>query len=92
VTYQSSQFYRGDEANENEKVDGFALLNLRSTYKLNNTFELFGRIDNVFDKEYETFGVYGEADEVLEDQGIDDHRFVGPGKPRSGVIGIRAKF
>ena len=92
VTYQSSQFYRGDEANENEKVDGFALLNLRTTYKLNNTFELFGRIDNVFDKEYETFGVYGEADEVLEDQGIDDYRFVGPGKPRSGVVGIRAKF
>jgi outer membrane receptor protein involved in Fe transport len=94
VTYQSSQYYRGDEANENEKISGFALLNLRSTYKLNNTFELFGRIDNVFDKEYETFGVYGESDEVLEDAypGMDDHRFAGPGKPRSGVVGIRAKF
>jgi iron complex outermembrane receptor protein len=94
VTYQSSQFYRGDEANENEKIDGFALLNLRGVYKLNNTIELFGRIDNVFDKEYETFGVYGESDEVLEDAypGMDDHRFAGPGKPRSGVIGIRAKF
>ncbi|WP_415887572.1 TonB-dependent receptor [Neptuniibacter sp. QD29_5] len=94
VTYQSSQYYRGDEANENEKVDGFALLNLRGMYKLNKTVELFARIDNVFDKEYETFGVYGESDEVLEDAypGMDDHRFVGPGKPRSGVIGIRAKF
>ncbi|MGH1432718.1 MAG: TonB-dependent receptor [Neptuniibacter sp.] len=92
VTYQSSQYYRGDEANENEKVDGFALMNLRGVYKFGNGIELFGRIDNVFDKEYETFGVYGESEEVLEDMGIDDHRFVGPGKPRSGVIGIRAKF
>ena len=92
MTYQSSQYYRGDEANENEKVDGFALMNLRGVYKLGNGVELFGRIDNVFDKEYETFGVYGESEEVLEDMGIDDHRFVGPGKPRSGVIGIRAKF
>ncbi|WP_299179009.1 TonB-dependent receptor [uncultured Neptuniibacter sp.] len=92
VSYQSSQYYRGDEANENEKVDGFALLNLRGVYKLKNNIEVFGRIDNLFDKEYETFGVYGESDEVLEDQGIDDHRFVGPGKPRSAVIGIRARF
>lgn len=94
VIYQSSQYYRGDEANENEKVDGFALLNLRGVYKLNKTVDLFARIDNVFDKEYETFGIYGESDEVLEDAytGMDDHRFVGPGKPRSGVIGIRAKF
>ncbi|WP_415905772.1 TonB-dependent receptor [Neptuniibacter sp. QD48_55] len=92
VNYQSSQFYRGDEANENEKVDSFAVVNLRGQYKLTNNVELFGRIDNVFDKDYETFGVYGESDEVLEDQGIDDHRFVGPGKPRSGVIGIRARF
>ncbi|WP_415898365.1 TonB-dependent receptor [Neptuniibacter sp. QD48_11] len=92
VNYQSSQFYRGDEANENEKVDSFAVVNLRGQYKLTNNVELFGRIDNVFDEDYETFGVYGESDEVLEDQGIDDHRFVGPGKPRSGVIGIRARF
>lgn len=94
VTYQSSQYYRGDEANENEKVSGFALVNLRGVYKLTDNVELFGRIDNVFDKEYETFGVYGESDEVLEDAypGIDDHRFVGPGKPRSGVVGIRARF
>lgn len=92
VNYQSSQFYRGDEANENEKVDSFAVVNLRGQYKLTNNVELFGRIDNVFDKDYETFGVYGESDEVLEDQGIDDHRFVGPGKPRSGVVGIRARF
>ncbi|WP_415887960.1 TonB-dependent receptor [Neptuniibacter sp. QD37_6] len=92
VNYQSSQFYRGDEANENEKIDSFAVVNLRGQYKLTNNVELFGRIDNVFDKDYETFGVYGESDEVLEDQGIDDHRFVGPGKPRSGVVGIRARF
>ncbi|WP_415894275.1 TonB-dependent receptor [Neptuniibacter sp. PT8_73] len=92
VNYQSSQFYRGDEANENEKVDSFTVVNLRGQYKLTNSVELFGRIDNVFDKDYETFGVYGEAEEVLEDQGIEDHRFVGPGKPRSGVIGIRARF
>lgn len=94
VSYQSSQYYRGDEANENEKVSGFALVNVRGVYKLNDSVELFGRIDNLFDKEYETFGVYGESDEVLEDAypGIDDHRFVGPGKPRSGVLGIRARF
>lgn len=94
LTYQSSQYYRGDEANENEEIDGFALLNLRVNYKLTKNVDIFARIDNVLDKEYETFGVYGESDEVLDTaySGFDEDRFVGPGKPRSGVVGIRARF
>ncbi|MCP4598640.1 TonB-dependent receptor, partial [Neptuniibacter sp.] len=91
VTYQSSQYFRGDEANENDKVDGFTLVNLRGTYQVADNVEVFARVDNVFDKEYETFGIYGEPDEVLGDD-FEDPSFVGPGKPRTGVIGIRAKF
>lgn len=92
VQFNSSQYYRGDEANLNEQVDGYTLANLRATYKANPSVELFARLENVFDSEYETFGVYGESDEVLGAQGIDDDRFVAPGKPRTATVGIRARF
>ncbi|MFW1677763.1 TonB-dependent receptor [Pontibacter sp. JAM-7] len=92
VNYQSSQFFRGDEANDDDKLDGFAVINLRGQYKLSENVELFAKIDNLFDKEYETFGVYGEAEEVLGSDYDDEVRFVGPGKPRTGVIGLRARF
>ena len=93
-SYQSSQYYRGDEANENPKIDGFSIVNLRAMYEVIEDLEVFGHIDNVLDQEYETFGVYGESDEVLEAAypGFDDERFVAPGKPRALVVGVRARF
>ncbi len=92
VSYQSSQYFRGDESNDDDKLDGFAVVNLRGLYKASENVEFFAKIDNLFDKEYETFGVYGEAEEVLGDDFDDEVRFVGPGKPRSGVVGMRVRF
>ncbi len=51
-------------------------------------FTLFAKIDNLFDEDYETFGLFGEADEVLGDE-FDDPRFLSPASPRSGWIGVR---
>ena len=94
VQYRSSQYYRGDEANENEQLDGYSVVNLRAAYKPTQTVEVYARVANVFDKEYETFGVYGEADEVLEEayDDFDDDRFVGPGAPRTFKGGVKIAF
>jgi len=40
------------------------------------------RLDNAFDTQYETFGLYGEADEVLPEVSDDSGRFLGPAMPR----------
>lgn len=94
LSYQGSQYYRGDEANENEEIDGFALVNLRALYRINKNVELYAKVDNLFDTEYETFAVYGESEEVLGDvyPDFNDERFVGPGKPRTGMLGVRIRF
>jgi outer membrane receptor protein involved in Fe transport len=52
---------------------------------------LFANIDNLLDEEYETFGVFGEPDEVLGDE-FDDPRFRGPGAPRALWLGVRLQF
>lgn len=86
--YSGARYYRGDEANQHAKLGGYWLFNGRAEYKITDNFALFGRIDNIFDVNYNTFGVYGEADEVLGDD-YEDGRFVSPGMPRAGWIGVR---
>ncbi|WP_221794572.1 TonB-dependent receptor [Oceanobacter mangrovi] len=94
LQYRSSQYFRGDEANENAQLAGYAIVNLRAGWEPSERLEVYGRVVNVFDREYETFGVYGEADEVLETAypGFDEDRFVGPGAPRTFKAGIKVAF
>ncbi len=88
MLYNSSQYFRGDEANLNDPVAGYVVFNLRGEVRFSDWVALYGRVDNLFDRRYSTFGVYGEADDVLG-PAFDDPRFVSPGSPRAGWIGIK---
>ena len=44
----------------------------------------------MFDTDYETFGLLGEADEIFA--AFDDARFLGAAAPISGFIGLRINF
>jgi hypothetical protein len=48
-------------------------------------------VTNLFDTEYSTFGLLGEADQVLGDE-FDDPRFLGPGAPRAAWVGLTFSF
>jgi outer membrane receptor protein involved in Fe transport len=87
----SSQFLRGDEANLLDAIDGYAVVNLAARFAVTPRVELFADVINLFDPEYETFGLLGEADDVLGDD-YDDPRFVSPGAPRAAWLGVRLKF
>ena len=86
--YSGEQFFRGDEANMTDPLGGYWVFNASAEFKVNEHVAFFGRVNNIFDRDYKTFGVFGEADEVLGDD-FDDGRFVSPGAPRAGWIGIR---
>jgi outer membrane receptor protein involved in Fe transport len=92
ASYHSSQFYRGDEANVDKKIDDYKVVNLHGRYKLNSNIEFFGKVDNVFDSEYNTFGLYGEPNEVPGLSSLSDSRFVGAGAPRAGWIGVKVSI
>src|SRR5690606_17118161 len=91
VLSSGSMHLRGDEGNLVGKVDGYTIASLRGEYSLSDTVRIFASIDNVLDTDYETFGVFGEPDEVLGDE-FDDPRFFSPGAPRAAWIGIRVVF
>jgi outer membrane receptor protein involved in Fe transport len=83
----SNQHFRGDEASLLTPVDGFGLVNLLASYSLTRHIAVTGRVTNLFDTGYATFGLLGEADEVLGED-FDDPRFIGPGAPRAAWLGI----
>ena len=89
----SSRVFLGDEGNDQVPVDGYAVANLRSSYRLTDALELFVRIDNLYNTDYETFGLLAEIEiDLAEVPGADDPRFLSPGAPRSGFAGIRIQF
>ncbi len=49
---------RFDEVANTTRVGGYGLLDLRAEYRLSRDLRLQGRIDNVFDKSYETFAYF----------------------------------
>ena len=88
VLASSGAFFRGDEGNLLDELDGYCVVGVRAEYRLSERARVFASIDNLLDEEYETFGLFGQADEVLGDD-FEEPYFVGPGAPRAAWIGFR---
>jgi iron complex outermembrane recepter protein len=86
LNLDSSQYYRGDEANVLDPLPGYATLNARASYELWSAALLFVRVDNVLDAQFETFGLLGAADEVIPD--AQNPRYAAPGPPRAVWVGL----
>ena len=59
VRYRGEQF---DDPNEVAPVDSFTVVNLSARYHLSAAVTLFGRIDNLFDEDYEEVDGFNSAD------------------------------
>ena len=85
--YVDEQYLRGDESNEQGRLDPYFVANAQVTYKHKN-FDIFLRIENLFDTDYETYGAFFEN--VVDDTGTE--RFFGPGAPFGAFGGMRVHF
>ena len=99
VQIASRQYARGDENNldVNGRVPGYALLNLDTRYQIARTWQLFARIDNVFNRRYANFGVLGDNVFTGPSQGFDPanaraEQFRGNGTPRGAWVGVHHVF
>jgi outer membrane receptor protein involved in Fe transport len=91
VASTSSQFLRADEANLLPPIGDSTIVGLSASYTLHRRARLVGRVNNLFNADYATFGLLGEADDVLGDD-FEDPRFLSPGAPRAAWIGIEFSF
>lgn len=55
---QGEQF---DDTSNNERISGYGLVNIRTSYVFNKEWTLRAKIDNVFDKDYESIETYNTA-------------------------------
>jgi outer membrane receptor protein involved in Fe transport len=90
VRAQSTQYFRGDEANLLRRLPGFAIAEARVAYRITSRITAVGNIQNIFDARYSTFGVLGDASLLGND--VDDPRFSSPGAPRSAWVGVDLRF
>ena len=91
----SGQRLRGDESNQLAQIDGYSVVSFRARYQIAENFELFARVNNLFDEEFETFGILGEEPGELEVPIIENltvPRFLGAAAPRATFVGVRYSF
>jgi outer membrane receptor protein involved in Fe transport len=80
------------------RLSGYALLNLNGDLDLGGGWQLFGRLDNVFDRRYGTAAALAEnpfdaAGAFRIDSGTWRHEtFLAPGAPRAVWVGLRYAF
>jgi outer membrane receptor protein involved in Fe transport len=92
LVVSEGQYARGAENNQildgvSPKVPGYTILNLDTNYALNSDWILFAKINNVFDKEYSTFGQLGQNIYTGENE-----QFRTPSAPRAGWVGLTYNF
>jgi outer membrane receptor protein involved in Fe transport len=103
VTAVSSQFFRGDEGNDDKPLAGYAVVDLRSGYRLTDNVELYGIVKNLFNTDYSTFGTYFDADALRNISGnqvgvgpngteLENPRTVTPAPPLAVYGGMKIKF
>lgn len=75
---------------------GYAIVNLRASYRISRHVEVYGRVSNLFNRRYETYGQLAE-DVFPNGQLLRPHvdpqdaataRFVAPGAPRGVWVGV----
>lgn len=107
----SSQYARGNENNQHQagtvggetflgdgKIPGYAILNLNAEASLGGGWQVFAKINNVFDKHYATAAAlavnpFDGAGSFQNNSAAWGHEtFVAPGAPRSAWAGVRYSF
>jgi iron complex outermembrane recepter protein len=90
VILATGQFAQGDQNNKdsNGKIPGYAVVNLDSRYSVTNQWSIFAKVNNLFDKDYSTFGTLGQNIYSSD----PNEQFRTPSAPRAGWLGITYSF
>ncbi len=95
MLYVSNQYFVGDESNQAPKLPGYAVFNLHGSYRINGTVQIYGRIDNLFDHRYATYGTFFDTarlPDFASGTAFMDARAVSPARPRAFYAGLKATF
>ena len=100
LVYASSQYAQGDNNNQDQNgpVPGYTIFNLDARYYITDQLQVFGRINNLFDRKYQTAGVLGANFftgpnfSYNNASPVPSSMFSSPGAPFGIWVGIRYDF
>jgi iron complex outermembrane recepter protein len=90
-----SRYLVGDDANQNPKLPGYWLVNLHASYQVTKEVQIFGLVNNLFNRRYALFGTFFDPQSVANvglPIVLTDHRTEVLGPPLSIYGGIRVTF
>jgi iron complex outermembrane receptor protein len=89
----SSQVFVGDESNQNRLLPGYWVVNLRTSYQVNQHLQVFGLVNNLFDRRFATYGTFYETS-GLAAAGLTgtDARMVSLAQPISVYGGVKVTW
>lgn len=88
----SSQFLRGDEANLQKPLPGYAVLNARASWQATHRLSIFFEGENILDRRYNSFGLYGDPTGNGAFPQFTNPRFYTPGQPFGLWLGAQIRF
>jgi len=95
VIWVSSQWFIGDDANQNPKLADYWVANLHGSYQLTKELQIYGFINNLFNRKFATVGTFFDPQSTVAlaiPNVLNDHRMVTPAQPLSVYVGMRAKW
>ena len=90
--FVSSQFLVGDASNQEPKLPPYGVVNLHSSYKLNQWATAFVNVENLFNRTYYTYGTFTQLDNLPPGVNLTDPRTLSPSPGRVAYAGIRVSF
>ncbi len=97
----SSQYFFQDDSNLNAPLGGYMTVNLHTSYDITPRIQIFGLVNNLFDREYGVFGTFfnleagnsaAAADPALGPDFFDNPRTITPGPPVVAYGGVKVKI
>jgi outer membrane receptor protein involved in Fe transport len=99
----SGQFFRGDEGNDDAQLPGYAVVNLRTGYRVSDNVELYGIVKNLFNTDFSTFGTYFDTEAMRTVGGtpvgagpngteLENPRTITPAPPLAVYGGLKVRF
>lgn len=94
--FVSSQYLVGDESNQYSKLSSYTVFNLHTSYQVTKNVQLYGKVDNIFDNRYATYGQFFNTGALpnFSNGGnpFTDPRSLSPARPRAFYAGARVTF
>jgi outer membrane receptor protein involved in Fe transport len=97
LVLSSSQYYFGDEINQNPKLPGYGVVNFRTSYQITDNITVYGLINNLFDNKYATYAAFYDLPVTNVSGGVSASNLtnpdtITPAQPFSVYAGIKVKF